>query len=97
MEIGELDGNMSGATSKRHKIDFFNPVEHVKYLGDPADEVIAIIEADGWTVDLYDDSPIDYTNYRSHIRTLEVRYDEVPIAVRNGRVIAIGSSAPFCR
>ncbi len=88
---------MTAPTQKHHDLDLWDHVFNMRYLGDPVTEFVAAAEADGWEVDLYDDSPIDPANPRSHIVTLQARYDYVPVRARDGRVVAIGFNAPFQR
>lgn len=87
---------MTSPTSRPHQIDIWNPIVHVKYMGDPVAEVVALLKADGWEVDLFDDSPPDPNaslRERLHLVTLQARYDYVPIRVKAGRVIRIGNGA----
>lgn len=86
---------MTAPCLKPHKLDLWDYVVQLPYLGDPIEGFIALAEADGWEVDLYDDKPI--TDPRHGIRTLQARYDYVPVRLRNGRVVAIGHNAPFTR
>lgn len=87
---------MTAPTSRHHDIDIWNPVVHVRYMGDPVADVVALLEADGWEVDLFDDSPPNpnaSVRERAHIVTLQVRYDYVPIRAKDGRVVRIGYGA----
>ncbi len=88
---------MKGPTSRPHRLDLWDPVVQLPYLGDPAESFLALARSDGWDVDLYDDTPPDPANPRSHVVTLQARYDYVPVRVRAGRVVAIGAQAPFLR
>lgn len=92
---------MRGPTSKHHEIDIWNPVVHVQWMGDPTADVVAMLRADNWEVDLYEiDAPVNpnaSVRERSRVVTLAVRYDYVPVASRGGRVVAIGHHTPFTR
>lgn len=92
---------MSAPHSRHHAIDIWNPVVHVQWMGDPTADVVAMLKADGWEVDLYEiDAPVNpnaSTRERARIVTLQARYDYVPVASRGGRVVAIGHQAPFTR
>ena len=91
---------MKAPASRHHDLDIWDPIVQLPYLGEPVADVITVLEADGWEIDLYDDSPIDPNaspRERHRIVTLQARYDYVPVCARKGRVMAIGMSAPFYR
>lgn len=73
---------------EHHAIDLENPTVSMAYLGDPVEDVIAMATADKWVVSRLGDG------HSLGVRTMEVKpYDELFVRSRNGRVIAIGSSA----
>lgn len=81
--------------SKQHKLDLENPLVAMQYLGDPVEQFISLAESDGWTIDRHGDCRLPPTNLRERlgIVTMMVRYDEISVRSKNGRIVAIGPSA----
>ncbi len=84
-------------TSRRHAIDFENPIVQLPYLGESVEDVFRAAEDDGWKVRVIHDDP-DYqwpegTSIRdkANLVTLEVKYDQITLRERNGRVIRISA------
>lgn len=81
---------MSSPHSRHHDLDLWDPIVQLPFLGEPIEDFLAVAKADGWDVDVYPLAPGD-----NGVRTLQVRYDYVPVRHRNGRVVSIGRQAPF--